>query len=144
MPHGLCHICDILPCVNNATDIWILFVLYSASIFLSIMADSISTTRAPTPTNNRSTIPTTPAPPPPMTTDFAVIEAQKENIRPAASGRSAATLSTLLDKGNAEVDRVVQEGHDRLKRDIEEAERRDREGEEMENGYTDILDAYNR
>jgi checkpoint serine/threonine-protein kinase len=47
-------------------------------------------------------------------------------------------------RGSAEVDRAVLEGHERLQRDIEEAERRDREGEEMEGGYTDVLDAYNR
>jgi checkpoint serine/threonine-protein kinase len=75
------------------------------------------------------------------TTDFAVIEAQKENIRPAASGRSAATLSVLLDKGPA-VDAKVQETYEQFRKEIEEAERRDKEGDEMQDGYQDLLDVY--
>lgn len=94
---------------------------------------------SPAPTSHRSTTPPTPAP----TTDFAVIEAQKENIRPAASGRSAATLSTLLDK-DAQAEKVVQEGHERFKKEIEDAERKDKEGEDMPEGYLDILDVYNQ
>ncbi|ORX40462.1 hypothetical protein BD324DRAFT_574984 [Kockovaella imperatae] len=77
------------------------------------------------------------------TTDFSVIEAQKENIRPHVSGRSAATLSNLFAK-SSESDRIVQEGHERHQKAIEEAERRDKEGEEMEEGIVDVLDAYNR
>ena len=83
---------------------------------------------------------------PPMVgpiTDFALIEAQKENIRPAASGRSAAVLSSMLEKDPA-ADAKVQEEHERFKRDIEEAERRDKEGEDMEEGYMDLLDVYNK
>ena len=75
-------------------------------------------------------------------TDFAKIESYKENIRPLASGRSAATLSSLFDKGEAE--KVLQEGHEQHKRDIEEAERRDQLGEDMVEGYTDVLDVYHR
>lgn len=74
------------------------------------------------------------------TTDFALIESQKENIRPLASGRSAATLSTLSDKETSEA--VIAQGHEQYKRLVEEAEKRDREGEDMEDGITDLLDAY--
>ena len=77
------------------------------------------------------------------TTDFALIESQKENIRPLASGRSAATLSNVFDK-NAEAEQAVQQGHERHRQMIEEAERRDREGEEMVEGVDDVLDAYNK
>lgn len=78
-------------------------------------------------------------------TDFALIESQKENIRPLASGRSAATLGVLFDKARSdEGSRVVQEGIERFQKDIEEAERRDREGEDMVDGVQDVLDVYNR
>lgn len=77
-------------------------------------------------------------------TDFALIESQKENIRPLAGGRSAATLGVLFDKAADEADKVVQEGIEKLQRDIDEAERRDREGEDMVDGVLDVLDVYNR
>ena len=77
------------------------------------------------------------------TTDFALIECEKENIRPLASGRSAATLSSLFEK-QSENDRKVQEGHDQHRGEIDEAERREREGEEMQEGVADVLDAYNK
>ncbi|KAL1407356.1 protein kinase [Vanrija albida] len=78
-------------------------------------------------------------------TDFALIESQKENIRPLASGRSAATLGVLFDKDQAdEVSRVVEEGSKKFLSDIQEAERRDREGEDMVDGVQDVLDLYNR
>lgn len=76
-------------------------------------------------------------------TDFALIESQKENIRPLAGGRSAATLSVLFEKTD-EAERVVQEGIAKFQRDIEEAERRDREGEDMVDGIQDVLDVYNQ
>jgi checkpoint serine/threonine-protein kinase len=72
-------------------------------------------------------------------TDFAVIESQKENIQPLARGRSAAALGTLFDRG---ADEVVQEGVERHQRAIEEAERREREGEDMAEGVADVLDVY--
>ncbi|KAK8853458.1 hypothetical protein IAR55_004165 [Kwoniella newhampshirensis] len=77
------------------------------------------------------------------TTDFALIESQKENIRPLASGRSAATLSNVLREPSA-AEKVVQEGHERHRKDIEEAERRDKEGEDMMDGVQDVLDVYNK
>ncbi|WVF67371.1 hypothetical protein IAT40_002126 [Kwoniella sp. CBS 6097] len=76
-------------------------------------------------------------------TDFALIESQKENIRPLASGRSAATLSSVF-KESAATDMVVQEGHERHRKSIEEAERRDKEGEDMLDGIQDVLDVYNQ
>lgn len=79
---------------------------------------------------------------PTPTTDFTLIESHKENIRPLAGGRSAATLSSLFDKSEAE--KVLQDGHDQHRRDIEESERRDSAGEDMLEGYTDILDVYHR
>ena len=93
-----------------------------------------------------SPIPAIPSTSPPTatpTTDFALIESQKENIRPLASGRSAATLSTLFEKDLA-ADKVIEEGHERCRRDIEEAERRDTEGDDMADGVQDVLDVYNR
>lgn len=82
-------------------------------------------------------------PPPTPTTDFALIESQKENIRPLATGRSAATLSSLFEK-DSEADRVLNEGHEKYKGLIAEAERRDREGEDMAEGVLDLLDAYHQ
>lgn len=77
--------------------------------------------------------------------DIDLIEAQKENIRPAAAGRSAATLSSLFEKKDAEAERVLAEGHERFRREIEEADRRDREGEELDGAAGgDILDVYNK
>lgn len=96
---------------------------------------------------------TTPKAPPPMNqegtpavvVDIDVIEAQKENIRPAAAGRSAATLSSLFEKKDAEAEKVLAEGHERFRREIEEADKRDREGEEVDGASGgDILDVYNR
>lgn len=80
-------------------------------------------------------------PPPTPTTDFAKIEVEKENIRPLASGRSAATLSSLFEK-DSEAARVMEEGHERYRALVAEAERREREGEDMAEGVTDLLDAY--
>ncbi|WWC72267.1 uncharacterized protein I206_106229 [Kwoniella pini CBS 10737] len=76
-------------------------------------------------------------------TDFALIESQKENIRPLATGRSAATLSNVFKEPTA-ADKVVQDGHERFRKDIEEAERRDKEGEDMVDGIQDVLDVYNK
>ncbi|OCF44535.1 BUB protein kinase [Kwoniella heveanensis CBS 569] len=76
-------------------------------------------------------------------TDFALIESQKENIRPLATGRSAATLSNMFKEPSA-TDKVVQEGHERHRKDIEEAERRDKEGEDMVDGVQDVLDVYHQ
>lgn len=79
-------------------------------------------------------------------TDFAVFESQKENIRPLASGRSAAALSAVFvkDAAPAAADRALEGEHERFRGDIEEAERRDKEGEEMMDGVQDVLDVYNR
>lgn len=82
-------------------------------------------------------------PPPTPTTDFALIESQKENIRPLATGRSAATLSTLFEK-DSEADRVLNEGHEKFRALIAEAERRDKEGEDMVDEVVDLLDAYHQ
>ena len=76
------------------------------------------------------------------TTDFALIESQKENIRPLASGRSAATLGSLVER--TEREKVIQEGHERHQKEIEDAERRDAQGGEMAEGIQDVLDVYNR
>ncbi|OCF61498.1 BUB protein kinase [Kwoniella mangroviensis CBS 10435] len=76
-------------------------------------------------------------------TDFALIESQKENIRPLATGRSAATLSNVFKEPTA-ADKVVQEGHERFRKDIEDAEKRDKEGEDMIDKILDILDVYNK
>ena len=94
--------------------------------------DQLATPRAPTQSMPDST----------PITDFALIESQKENIRPHAAGRSAATLSNLFVK--SEADRVIQEGHAQHMKDVEEAERRDREGEDMVDGFVDLLDVYSR
>lgn len=75
-------------------------------------------------------------------TDFSVIERQKENIRPSATGRSAATLSSLFEMEEAA--KIINEGHETHRRSIEEAERRDMEGEDMEEGYSDLLDVYTK
>lgn len=78
-------------------------------------------------------------------TDFTLIESQKENIRPLATGRSAATLGVLFDKTREdEASRAVVEGTEQFLKDIEEAERREREGEDMVDGVQDVLDLYNR
>lgn len=81
---------------------------------------------------------------PPTTpiTNFSVLEDQKENIRPLSTGRSAATLSTIFAAEKAEAERVVHEGHERCRKMIEEAERRENDGEEMEEGIVDVLDPY--
>jgi hypothetical protein len=99
---------------------------------VSFAMDQLATPRAPTQSMPDST----------PITDFALIESQKENIRPHAAGRSAATLSNLFVK--SEADRVIQEGHAQHMKDVEEAERRDREGEEMVDGFVDLLDVYSR
>ncbi|WVQ94967.1 hypothetical protein IAU59_002058 [Kwoniella sp. CBS 9459] len=76
-------------------------------------------------------------------TDFALIESQKENIRPLASGRSAATLSSVFKEPSL-TDKVVQEGDERHRQNIEEAERRDKEGEDMVDNFQDVLDVYHQ
>jgi checkpoint serine/threonine-protein kinase len=83
-------------------------------------------------------------PPATPTTDGTLLESQKENIRPLASGRSAATLQALFKDGSgtSAAEKILAEGHERFKRVIEEAEKRDKEGEEMVEGMTDLLDAY--
>jgi len=73
-----------------------------------------------------------------------VIESQKENIRPLASGRSAATLGALFSTKDVEAERVIREGHERFRKMIDDAERRDREGEDMVVGIQDLLDVYNQ
>lgn len=78
------------------------------------------------------------------TTDFALIEEQKENIRPLASGRSAATLGAIFDSRSDEAARVLEEGVERFRKQIAEAERREREGEDMEDGVQDVLDLYHK
>jgi checkpoint serine/threonine-protein kinase len=78
------------------------------------------------------------------TTDFTLIEAQKENIVPLSTGRSAAILSNVLTKERSEADRMVHEGHERHKRMIEETNRREAEGDELPNGINDVLEPYCR
>jgi checkpoint serine/threonine-protein kinase len=39
-------------------------------------------------------------------------------------------------------DSVMQEGHERYRRLVDEAEKREREGDEMQDGVSDLLDAY--
>ncbi|ODO01472.1 hypothetical protein I350_06292 [Cryptococcus amylolentus CBS 6273] len=80
------------------------------------------------------------------TTDFALIEAQKENIRPLATGRSAATLSAVLKEPSA-AEKVVQEGHDKHRQAIEEAEKKDKAVQDQDDDLAllgDILDVYNK
>ncbi|WVQ75553.1 hypothetical protein IAR50_005180 [Cryptococcus sp. DSM 104548] len=86
------------------------------------------------------------SPPAGPTTDFALIEAQKENIRPLATGRSAATLSAVLKEPSA-AEKVIQEGHDRHRQAIEEAEKKDKNGQDPDDDLAllgDILDVYNK
>jgi checkpoint serine/threonine-protein kinase len=78
------------------------------------------------------------------TTDFALIQAQKENIVPLSTGRSAAILSNVLTKDRTEADRMVHEGHERHKRLIEETKSREAEGDELPVGVNDVLDPYCR
>lgn len=100
----------------------------------------MSATPAATPGRARDS-PGQPAP----VTDFTVIESQKENIRPLATGRSAATLGVLFDKSREEeASRAVAEGTEQFLKEIEEAERREREGEDMVDGVQDVLDLYSR
>nr|KIR49111.1 BUB protein kinase [Cryptococcus bacillisporus CA1280] len=77
------------------------------------------------------------------TTDFALIESQKENIRPLATGRSAATLSTVFKEPSA-ADKLLQQGHEQHRKAIEEADRRDAADEDMPDGLSDVLDVYNQ
>lgn len=79
--------------------------------------------------------------PPTPITDFASLETQKENIRPLESGRSAATLSSLFSK-DAEAEAILKEGHEKYDFLVKEAERREQEGEDMADGVSDLLDAY--
>lgn len=75
-------------------------------------------------------------------TDFALLEAQKENIRPLSTGRSASTLSNIFSKERTEAEKVLQEGHEAHQRAIETASRLEAEGEEMEDGVMDVLDPH--
>lgn len=108
------------------------------------MADSLfSPAQAPiaiaTPSRTSDTPPST-AP----ITDWTVIESQKENIRPLASGRSASILQSVFEKPRDPAAEAKEA--DELKKwaaEIEDAERRDREGEEREDGK-DVLEVYNR
>ncbi|OXG21450.1 checkpoint serine/threonine-protein kinase [Cryptococcus neoformans Ze90-1] len=77
------------------------------------------------------------------TTDFALIESQKENIRPLATGRSAATLSTVFKEPSA-ADKLLQQGHEQHRKAIQEADRRDAADEDMPDGLSDVLDVYNQ
>lgn len=93
-----------------------------------------------------ATVPTTPRVPSPTdapTTDFALLEAQKENIRPLASGRSAAALGAYFE-ADEEARKAQELKMEQFQRDIEEAERRDREGEDMVEGVQDVLDLWSR
>lgn len=93
---------------------------------------------SPVPPHPRSDSPDAPV------TDFAVFESQKENIRPLASGRSAAALSAVFVKEPSATEKALEAEHDRFRAEIEEAERRDKEGEEMVDGVQDVLDVYNK
>jgi checkpoint serine/threonine-protein kinase len=75
-------------------------------------------------------------------TDFTLLEAQKENIRPLSTGRSASTLSNIFTKERAEAERVLQLGHEAHRRAIDVANQREADGEEMEDGVMDVLDPY--
>lgn len=75
-------------------------------------------------------------------TDFALLESQKENIRPLSTGRSASTLSNIFSKERVEAERILQEGHELHQRAIEIASQREAEGEEMEDGVMDVLDPH--
>ncbi|BEJ07792.1 hypothetical protein CcaverHIS641_0410610 [Cutaneotrichosporon cavernicola] len=86
--------------------------------------------------------PRAPSPDGPIT-DFALLEAQKENIRPLASGRSAAALGAFFE-GDEETRKAHEDKIAQFKLDIEDAERRDREGEDMVDGVADVLDLWNR
>jgi checkpoint serine/threonine-protein kinase len=77
--------------------------------------------------------------PSPPVTDYALIEAQKENIRPLETGRSAAALSTLFDK---DAEAILKEGHERFTKLVQDAEQRDQEGLDMPEGVRDLLDAF--
>lgn len=78
----------------------------------------------------------TPSPP---ITDYALIESQKENIRPLETGRSAAALSALFDK---DAEAILKEGHEKYTKLVQDAEKRDEEGLDMPEGVRDLLDAY--
>ncbi|KAJ9104483.1 hypothetical protein QFC21_001979 [Naganishia friedmannii] len=75
-------------------------------------------------------------------TDFTLLEAQKENIRPLSTGRSALTLSNIFTKERAEAERVLQLGHETHRRAVDVANQREADGEEMEEGVMDVLDPY--
>ncbi|CAK9780273.1 hypothetical protein CC85DRAFT_201541 [Cutaneotrichosporon oleaginosum] len=92
---------------------------------------------AAVPATPRATSPDAP------TTDFALLEAQKENIRPLATGRSAAALGAYFE-ADEEARKAQEAKVQQFQRDIEEAERRDREGEDMADGVADVLDLWNR
>jgi checkpoint serine/threonine-protein kinase len=47
----------------------------------------------------------------------------------------------LFEKDST-ADTILKEGHERFERLIKEAERREQEGEDMEEGVSDLLDAY--
>lgn len=67
--------------------------------------------------------------------DLSAIEQQKENIQPLASGRSAKALHTLFTADRKTLQDDLKEGHDRFKREIEQAE---------SEGADDPLDVYHR
>lgn len=76
------------------------------------------------------------------TTDFALIEAQKENIVPLSTGRSASILSSVFTKDRSETDKLVLEGHQYHKKLVEETIKRESEGDELPEGVRDILDPH--
>lgn len=78
------------------------------------------------------------------TTDFALIEAQKENIVPLSTGRSASILSNVLTKDKSEADKILREGHQRHKLLIEQVNQLETEGEELPEGVNDVLEPYSR
>ena len=67
--------------------------------------------------------------------DLEAIEQQKENIQPLTSGRSAKTLHSLFTSDRKVLQDELEKGHERFKREIEQAE---------EEGSDDPLDVYHR
>jgi len=43
---------------------------------------------------------------------------------------------------DAEAEAILKDGHEKYERLVKEAERREQEGEDMEDGVSDLLDAY--
>lgn len=94
------------------------------------------------PTTPRPTVSPNHLPHPTPTTDFILIEAQKENIVPLSTGRSASILSSVFTKDKTETDRLVQEGHERYKKLVQETLRKESDGEELPDGVRDVLDPH--